>query len=64
MCSGVKNEVTADHMQDDPAADGKIYFYRDKAMKHLVAYFIREQVAGIILGPDNVNVISRYARFK
>jgi hypothetical protein len=53
MCSGAKNEVTAEVVHDDPAMDDKIYFYRDKGLKQLVAYFIRDQVAGIILGPDN-----------
>ena len=53
MRSGAKNEVTAEVVHDDPELDDKIYFYRDKGLKQLVAYFIRDQVAGIILGPDN-----------
>ena len=53
MRSGAKNEVTAEVLHDDPGLDDKIYFYRDKGLKQLVAYFIRDQVAGIILGPDN-----------
>ena len=52
MRSGAKNEVTAEVLHDDPTLDDKIYFYRDKGLKQLVAYFIRDQVAGIILGPD------------
>jgi len=53
MRSGAKNEVVAEVMHDDPALDDKIYFYRDSGQKQLVAYFLRDQVAGIILGPDN-----------
>ena len=60
MRSGAKNEVTAEVMHDDPALDDKIYFYRDKGQKQLVAYFIREEVAGIILGPDNASAVPRY----
>jgi hypothetical protein len=51
--SGAKNEVTAEVVHDDPAHDDKIYFYRDINQKQLVAYFLREEVAGIILGPDS-----------
>jgi hypothetical protein len=47
-------------MLDDVDADQKIYFYRDNGLKQLVAYFIREEVAGIILGPDNVSGTQRY----
>jgi hypothetical protein len=60
MRSGAKNEVTAEVVHDDPALDDKIYFYRDKGLKQLVAYFIRDQVAGIILGPDNAAGVPRY----
>jgi hypothetical protein len=60
MRSGAKNEVTAEVIQDDPATDDKIYFYRDKGQKQLVAYFLREEVAGIILGPDNASAVPRY----
>jgi hypothetical protein len=60
MRSGAKNEVTAEVMLDDVDADQKIYFYRDNGLKQLVAYFIREEVAGIILGPDNVSGTQRY----
>jgi hypothetical protein len=55
MRSGAKNEVTAEVLYDDPALDHKIYFYRDLGQKQLVAYFLREEVAGIILGPDNAS---------
>ncbi len=60
MRSGAKNEVTAEVVHDDPAVDDKIYFYRDKGLKQLVAYFIRDQVSGIILGPDNAAGAVRY----
>ena len=60
MRSGAKNEVTAEVIRDEPALDDKIYFYRDKGQKQLVAYFLRDQVAGIILGPDNASVVPRY----
>ena len=60
MRSGAKNEVTAEVMHDDPTLDDKIYFYRDKSQKQLVAYFIRAEVVGIILGPDNVSGVQRY----
>jgi len=59
MRSGSKNDVTAEVLHDDPAVDNKIYFYRDKGLKQLVAYFIRDEVAGIILGPDNVSGAQR-----
>ena len=60
MRSGARNEVMAEVMHDDPALDDKIYFYRDKGLKQLVAYFIRDVVAGIILGPDNASAAPRY----
>jgi hypothetical protein len=60
MRSGAKNEVTAQVLHDDPELDNKIYFYRDKGQKQLVAYFLREEVAGIVLGPDNASAVPRY----
>jgi hypothetical protein len=60
MRSGSKSEVTAEVMHDDPSLDNKIFFYRDKGLKQLVAYFIRDEVAGIILGPDNVSGAQRF----
>jgi hypothetical protein len=58
--SGAKAEVMAETLHDSAANDNKIYFYRDKGMKQLVAYFNREDVAGMVLGPDNSTVIPRY----
>ena len=57
--SGAKVDVTAETLHDDDTKDNKIYFYRDKTHKQLVAYFIREEVAGIILGPDNPNTLPK-----
>jgi len=51
--SGAKTEVTAEIMHDDVASDTKIYFFRDKAQKQLVAYFLRAEVAGILMGQDS-----------
>jgi hypothetical protein len=60
MRSGAKNEVMAEVMHDDPTVDDKVYFYRDKGLKQLVAYFVRDEVAGIILGPDNASAVPRH----
>jgi hypothetical protein len=60
MRSGAKNEIMAEMLHDDPVVDDKIYFYRDKGLKQLVAYFLREEVAGIILGPENPSAVPRY----
>jgi len=60
MRSGAKNEITAEVMHDDPALDDKIYFYRDKGLKQLIAYFIRSEVAGVVFGPDNVSGVQRH----
>jgi hypothetical protein len=58
--SGSKFEVTAEVLHDVPAHDDKIYFYRDKGQKQLVAYFLRNEVVGIILGPDDTAGVPRY----
>ncbi len=58
--SGAKSEITAESLHDDVSQDNKVYFYRDKSHKQLVAYFLRDEIAGIILGPDNATVLSRY----
>jgi len=60
MRSGAKNEILAEVLHDEPTVDNKIYFYRDKGLKQLVAYFIRDEVAGIVLGPDNASAVPRY----
>jgi len=57
MKSGAKSEITAEILHDDVANDNKIYFYRDKGHKQLVAYFLRDEVAGIIYGHDNASTI-------
>ena len=56
MRSGAKSEVIAEVFIDDPNVDVKVYFYRDKGLKQLVAYFLRDEIAGIIVGPDNASV--------
>jgi hypothetical protein len=58
--SGTKIEVTAEVLHDDRAIDNKIYFYRDSEQKQLVAYFLRDEIAGIILGPDNARTMPRH----
>ena len=61
--SGAKAEVTAEVLQDNNANDNKIYFYRDHSLKQLVAYFNREDVAGITFGQENSGTIyNRVAR--
>jgi hypothetical protein len=60
MRSGAKTEVTAEILHDDPSLDDKIYFYRDRGLKQLVAYFLRDEVAGIILGPESSSAVPRY----
>jgi hypothetical protein len=62
MRSGAKNDVAAQVLHDDPNTDNKIYFYRDEGQKQLVAYFLREEVAGIIVGPDNASQAPRYSK--
>ncbi len=58
--SGAKSEIIAEILHDDAGVDNKIYFYRDKGHKQLVAYFVRDEVAGIVLGPDNATPLPRY----
>lgn len=58
--SGAKTEITAEILHDDITLDNKIYFYRDSEQKQLVAYFLRDEIAGIILGPDNARTVPRY----
>ena len=60
MRSGAKTEVMAEILHDDPSLDDKIYFYRDRGLKQLVAYFLRDEVAGIILGPESSSAVPRY----
>jgi len=55
--SGAKAEITAEILQDVPDKDNKIYFYRDKGMKQIVAYFYRNDVSGIVFGHDNASTL-------
>ncbi len=58
--SGAKAEVTAEILHDDVSQDNKIYFYRDHGRKQLVAYFLRDEIAGIVVGPDNSSAALRH----
>ena len=58
--SGAKAEVTAEILHDDAGNDNKIYFYRDHGQKQLVAYFLRDEIAGIVVGSDNTSALPRY----
>jgi hypothetical protein len=58
--SGAKAEVTAEVLHDDAGNDAKIYFYRDHSQKQLVAYFLRDEIAGIVVGPDNSSAVLRH----
>ncbi|MCE0484602.1 MAG: hypothetical protein LV479_10235 [Methylacidiphilales bacterium] len=55
--SGAKAEIAAEALVDDVDQDNKVYFYRDKGSKKLAAYFVREEIAGILIGPDNVGSV-------
>jgi hypothetical protein len=57
--SGARAEVTAEIFQEKPGEDDRIYFYRDKGLKQLAAYFNRDDVAGIIFGQDNASYTRR-----
>ncbi len=57
--SGAKAEITAEILHDNSHIDNKIYFFRDKSQKQLVAYFLQEEVVGIVFGPDNASTIPR-----
>jgi len=53
--SGAKVEVTAEIFDEDSGTGDKIHFYRDKGLRKVVAYFNKEDVAGIIFGLDHTN---------
>ncbi len=57
--SGARAEVTAEIFQEKTGEDNRIYFYRDQGLKHLAAYFNREDVAGIIFGQDSASYSRR-----
>jgi hypothetical protein len=56
--SGTKVEIVAEVLQEAQGEDSKVYFYRDKGLKQITAYFHREEVAGIIFGPENASAAS------
>ena len=57
--SGTKVEIAAEILHDDKAVDDKVYFYRDSEEKQLVAYFLRDEIAGIILGADSARTLPK-----
>jgi len=57
--SGAKAQVTAESFDDQCAHDSRIYFYRDKGLKQVVAYFNSEEVVGVVFGPDHANMQPR-----
>ena len=56
MRSGASVDVVAQVMVDDPAAS-EIYFYQDEGGHHLAATVRREEIAGLILGPQKSSAI-------
>jgi hypothetical protein len=50
--SGARVEVTAEIFDEDSGGGDKIQFYRDKGLRKIVAYFNKEDVAGILFGLD------------
>jgi hypothetical protein len=60
--SGVRAEITAEALQDNGAVDNKVYFYRDKSLKQLAAYFNRDEVVGIVFGQENSSTLHRQPR--
>ena len=57
--SGAKAEILAEILHDDSGKGDKIYFYNDKSLNQIVAYFNRADVAGVIFGPDKAPSSSR-----
>lgn len=58
--SGATIEITAEILQDDSKESHKIFFYRDKRLNQLVAYFNREDVAGITFGQEISSTIQHH----
>ena len=50
--SGAKAEFEAEHLNEESHHGEKIYFYSDTSLTHVVAYFNRTDIVGIIYGPD------------
>jgi len=60
MRSGSKHQIMAEVLLDDPENDDKIWFFHDKAETQVVATFLREQIAGLIIDLDNSSAVPRY----
>jgi hypothetical protein len=56
MRSGANVDVLAKIMVDEPGAS-EILFYQDEAGHHLAATVRREEIAGLILGPQKSSAI-------
>jgi hypothetical protein len=59
MRSGVHLDFVAKLMIDDPAAS-EVFFYRDEAGHDLAATVRREEIAGLILGPQKSSAIHQH----
>lgn len=57
--SGARVEILAEHMQESSPDDARVIFYSDKNQKKMIAYFQREDVAGIVFGPDSGSTVQR-----
>jgi hypothetical protein len=60
MRSGAKHQIMAEVLLDDPEYDDKIWLFHDKAETQVVATFLREQVAGVVIDLDNSSAVPRY----
>ena len=58
--SGTRAELHAESLHDDARNEDKIYFYGDKSQNHVVAYFLRSEVSGIVFGPDKASTVTRH----
>jgi hypothetical protein len=58
MRSGTNVDVVATAMVDDPS-NSEVFFFSDEAGNHLAATVRREEIAGLILGPQKASAISQ-----
>lgn len=56
MRSGANLDVVAQVMIDNPDT-AEVFFYQDEGGHHLAASVRREEIAGLILGPQNSSAI-------
>jgi hypothetical protein len=59
MRSGVNVDILAQVKVDEPGAT-EILFYQDEAGHHLAATVRRDEIAGLILGPQKAGAISSH----